>query len=147
MPQTILVGYDDKEPAKRALQHAIEEAKRTGARLVVLAVEELPLNPQGLQNYGTLDDSPPVLLPVDPPDDIEAILDRAQAAVRDAGIEADYAWSAGDPSAEIVAAARDQKADLVVLGEHHHSGLGRFFGSDTAAEVERELGADVVVVE
>lgn len=149
MPErkTILVGYDDKEPSRRALQHAIEEAKRDGARLVVLAVEELPLNPQGLQNYGTLDDSPPVMLPVDPPDDIEAALDRAQEAVRASGIEADYAWSAGDPSAEIVAAARDHGASLVVLGEHHHSALGRFFGSDTAAEVEGELGSNVVVVE
>lgn len=145
--QTILVGYDDKEPAKRALAHAIEEAKREGARLVVLVVAEMPLNPQGLQNYGTLDDSPPVLMPVEPPPDVEAALDNAQEMVRAAGIEAEFSWSAGDPSGEIVAAARDQHADLVVLGEHHHSSLGRFFGSDTAAEVEEELGMDVVVVE
>jgi nucleotide-binding universal stress UspA family protein len=143
----ILVGYDDNEPAKRALQHAIEEAKRTGAPLVVLVVAEVPLNPQGLQNYGTLDDSPPVMMPLEPPPEIEAALDRAQEAVRAAGVEAEYAWSAGDPSSEIVATARDQGAGLVVLGEHHHSGLGRFFGSDTAAEVEGKLGANVVVVE
>jgi nucleotide-binding universal stress UspA family protein len=145
--KTILVGYDDKEPAKRALDHAIEEAKRTGARLVVLVVAEMPLNPQGLQNYGTLDDSPPVMMPLEPPEDVEAALDHAQEAVRAAGLQADYAWSAGDPSGEIVATAKDQRADLVVLGEHHHSGLARFFGSDTAAEVERELGSDVAVVE
>jgi nucleotide-binding universal stress UspA family protein len=145
--ETILVGYDDKEPAKRALQHAVEEAKRTGARLVVLVVAEMPLNPQGLQNYGTLDDSPPVMMPLEPPPDVEAALDHAQEMVRDAGLEADYAWSAGDPSGEIVATARDQGADVVVLGEHHHSGLARFFGSDTAAEVEHELGSNVVVVE
>ena len=145
--KTILVGYDDKEPAKRALEHAIEQAKTTGARLVILAVAEMPLNPQGIQNYGTLDDSPMVMMPVEPPADIEAALDAAQATVRSAGIEADFAWSAGDPSGEIVATARDQGADLVVLGAHHHSGLGRFFGSDTAAEVEDELGSNVVVVE
>ena len=145
--QTILVGYDDKEPAKRALQHAVEEAKREGARLVVLVVAEMPLNPQGIQNYGTLDDSPPVMMPVAPPPDVEAALDNAQETVRAAGLEAEFAWSAGDPSAEIVGAARDQGADLVVLGEHHHSALGRLFGSDTAAEVEGELGANVVVVD
>ncbi len=145
--QTILVGYDDKEPAKRALQHAVEEAKRGGARLVVLVVAEMPLNPQGIQNYGTLDDSPPVMMPVEPPPDVEAALDNAQEMVRAAGLEAEFSWSAGDPSGEIVAAARDQGADLVVLGEHHHSGLGRLFGSDTAAEVEDELGSNVVVVD
>jgi nucleotide-binding universal stress UspA family protein len=145
--QTILVGYDDKEPAKRALQHAVEEAKRVGARLVVLVVAEMPLNPQGIQNYGTLDDSGPVMMPVEPPPDVQVALDNAQEMVRAGGLEAEFAWSAGDPSSEIVAAARDQGADLVVLGEHHHSGLGRLFGSDTAAEVEGELGANVVVVD
>jgi nucleotide-binding universal stress UspA family protein len=145
--KTILVGYDDHEPAKRALERGIEEAKSSGGRLVVMVVAEMPLNPQGLQNYGTLDDSPPVLIPVEPPDDVEAALEHAQELVQAAGLEADLAWSAGDPSAEIVAAARDQGADLVVLGEHHHSGLARFFGSDTAAEVERELGANVVMVD
>jgi nucleotide-binding universal stress UspA family protein len=145
--RTILVGYDDNEPAKRALQHAIEEAKRTGARLVVLVVAETPLNPTGLQNFGTLDDSPPVLEPLEPPSEVEAALEHARDTAEAAGLEPDLAWSAGDPSAEIVATARDQHADLVVLGEHHHSGLARFFGSDTAAEVEGKLGADVVMVE
>lgn len=145
--KTILVGYDGKDPAKRALAHAIEEAKSSGARLVILVVAEMPLNPQGLQNYGTLDDSPPVLMPVEAPPELEEALEHAGAVVEAAGVKAEYAWSAGDPSSEIVAAARDHGAELVVLGAHHHSGLARFFGSDTAHEVERELGTGVVVVE
>ena len=147
MAKTILVGYDDKEPAKRALEHALEQAKSSHARLVVLAIAEMPLNPQGLQNYGTLDDSPPPPIPYDPPPELEAELERARDIVEAAGIEAEYAWSAGDPGAEIVGAARDRGADLVVLGSHHHSGLARFFGADVAHEVERELGTAVVVVE
>ena len=145
--KTILVGYDDKEPAKRALSHAIEEAKRTGARLVVLVVAETPLPPTGLQNFGTLDDSPPVLEPLEPTSEVEAALERARDTVEAAGLEADLAWSVGDPSAEIVATARDQHADQVVLGEHHHSALGRFFGSDVAGDVEKELGSELVVLE
>jgi nucleotide-binding universal stress UspA family protein len=144
---TILVGYDDKEPAKRALAHAIEEAKSSGARLVILVVAEMPLNPQGIQNYGTLDDSPPVMTPLEPPDELQAALDHARTVVEAAGLDAEYVWSAGDPSGEIVGVARDRQVDLVVLGEHHHGGLARFFGGDVAAEVERELGASVVVVE
>ena len=146
-PKTILVGYDDKEPARRALARGIEEAKSSGGRLVVLVVDEMPLNPQGIQNYGTLDDSPAVMMPVDPPDNVETALEQAQAVVGAAELEAEYVWSAGDPSGEIVGTARDRHADVVVLGAHHHSALGRFFGSDTAAEVERELDAKVVVVD
>jgi nucleotide-binding universal stress UspA family protein len=36
MAKTILVGYDDKEPAKRALERAIAEAKAANADLVVV---------------------------------------------------------------------------------------------------------------
>jgi nucleotide-binding universal stress UspA family protein len=145
--KTIVVGYDDKEPAKHALERALEEAKRTGAHLIVLVVEELPLNPQGIQNFGTLDDSPPVLVPIEPPDDVQAVLDHARGIVEAAGVDAELAWSAGDPSTEIVATARDAKADLVVIGEHHHGAISHFFGLDTVDSVERELGSKVVVVE
>jgi nucleotide-binding universal stress UspA family protein len=145
--KTIVVGYDDKEPARRALDYAVEQARNSQARLVVLAVAEMPLNPQGLQNYGTLDDSPPPAIPLEPPPDLEGALAHARDVVKAAGVEADYVWTAGEPSSEIVGTARDRGADLVVLGAHHHEGLFGFFGADVAAEVERELGANVVVVE
>ena len=147
MAKTIVVGYDDKEPAKRALEHAVEQAKDARARLVVLAVAEMPLNPAGLQNYGTLDDSGPPTIPLEPPPDLEAALAHAREVVEGAGLQADYVWSAGEPSSEIVGTARDRGADLVVLGAHHQKGLFGFFGADVASEVERELGTRVVVVE
>jgi universal stress protein A len=147
LAKTILVGYDDKEPARRALDYAIEEAKSSHARLVILVVAEMPLDPRGMQNYGTLDDSPAPLIPLDPPPELEKVLEQAREVVEAAGVEAEYVWSAGDPSGEIVGAARDRGAELVVLGAHHHRGLAGFFGADVAAGVERELGANVVVVD
>ena len=45
----------------------------------------------------------------------------------------------------VVEAARDARADVVVLGEHHHGFLGSLFGTDVAAGVERELGSAVIV--
>jgi universal stress protein A len=147
LAKTILVGYDDKDPAKRALDYAIEDAKSSHGRLVVIAVAEMPLNPEGPQNFGTLDDSPARMIPLVAPPELEATLVRARETVEAAGLEADYVWAAGDPSSEIAGTARDRGADLVVLGAHHHSGLARFFGADVAAGVEQELGANVVVVE
>jgi hypothetical protein len=58
MSSTILVGYDGAPPARAALIRAIEEARESHANLVVVAVAEMPLNPEGPQNFGTLDDSP-----------------------------------------------------------------------------------------
>jgi nucleotide-binding universal stress UspA family protein len=146
-PGPVVVGYDDKEPAKRALERAIDEAKSRGAQLVVVAVEELPLNPEGPQNFGSLDDTPVRMIPLVAPPDLQDIFADARKSIDEAGVDADYLWAAGDPAQVIADAALDRKASVVVLGAHHHRFMDRFLGTDVPAEVERELGADVVVVE
>jgi nucleotide-binding universal stress UspA family protein len=45
-----------------------------------------------------------------------------------------------------VETARDRNASLVIVGSHHHGFLSRLMGGDVAAEVKRQLGADVIVV-
>jgi nucleotide-binding universal stress UspA family protein len=145
--KTIVVGYDDEEPAKRALDHAIEEARASHAHLIVVAVVEMPLDPEGPQNFGTLDDSPARMIPLVPSPELEGILERARATIERGGLHAEYVWAAGDPAVTIVDTARDRNADLVVLGSHHHGFLGRLFGYDVAGDVAHELGSEVVVVE
>jgi nucleotide-binding universal stress UspA family protein len=58
MEDTIIVGYDDTELSRKALDRAIEEARQRNGRLVVIAVEEMPLDPADPRNFGTLDDGP-----------------------------------------------------------------------------------------
>ena len=58
MSSTIVVGYDGEDAATRALDRAIEEARAGGDELVVVSVAEMPFNPEGPQNFGTLDDTP-----------------------------------------------------------------------------------------
>jgi nucleotide-binding universal stress UspA family protein len=144
--KAVLVGYDDSAAAGRALDRAIAEARENGAGLVVVAVEELPLDPTGMQNFGSLDYSPPDATALGPPADIQDLLARARTVIEAAGLDAEYVWAAGSAATTIVDAARDSGADLIVLGEHHHSFLGRMFGGDVAAEVERRAGARVLSV-
>lgn len=147
MGDTIVVGYDDREPAKRALERAIEEAKSSGRRLVIVSIVEMPLNPEGPQNFGTLDDSPARMIPLVVPPELEPVQAHAEERIAATGVRAEFVWAVGDPAREIIDAARDHNASLVVLGSHHHSLLGRLVGADVAAQVERELGASVIVVE
>jgi nucleotide-binding universal stress UspA family protein len=147
MSGTIVVGYDDKEPAKRALERAIQEAKESGGRLVVVSVVEMPLNPEGPQNFGTLDDSPARMIPLVVPPELEPVQEHAAERIAAEGVDAEFFWAVGDPAQEIADAAREHNASTVVVGEHHHSLLGRLWRLDVAAEVERELGARVIVVE
>jgi nucleotide-binding universal stress UspA family protein len=143
----ILVGYDGLDAADRALDRAIDEARNTGAHLVVLAVEEMSLNPEGPQNFGTLDDSPATMIPLAEPPGLEPVLARARERLEAAGIEADYVWAAGEPAQEIVVAARERGVDLVVVGHHHHGLFGRLLGEDVAAGVKRAAGSEVLIVD
>ena len=146
MAGTILIGYDASEAADRALAAAIAEATSSGDDLVVLAVYELPFDPEGPQNFGSLTESAQMIPLVEPPE-LEPIFAKARSVVEAAGIEADYVWAVGNAADKIAATARDRAARLVFLATHHHSFLGRLFGTDIAAEVERELGAGVIVVD
>jgi nucleotide-binding universal stress UspA family protein len=147
MAGTIIVGYDGHESAQHALARAIEEAEKSASTLVVVAIAEMPLNPEGLQNYGTLDDSPVQMMPLIEPPELEPILAEARKRVESAGLTADYVWSAGEPAGEIVGIAKERKATLIVVGSHHHGFFSRLLGADVTGEVQRDAGCDVIVVQ
>lgn len=146
MAGTILIGLDDSEGAGRALDRAIEEAKTSGDALVVVSVVEMPLDPEGPQQFGSYDQGARMMPLVEPPE-LEPLFAMARSRAEEAGIEAECVWAVGNVSEKLTSAARDHGARLVVLAAHHHSFLGRLFGTDVAAEVERELGASVLVVD
>ena len=144
---TIVVGYDGDERSIKALDRAIDEAREDRAHLVVVAVAEMPLNPEGPQNFGTLDDSPARMIPLVEPSELEPVLAAAKERVESAGLTGDYMWAAGDPANEIVEVAKDRKAGLIVIGSHHHSLFARILGPDVATQVKRDAGCDVIVAD
>jgi nucleotide-binding universal stress UspA family protein len=144
---TVVVGYDGEDAADRALDRAIAEAQASDASLLVVSVAEMPLNPEGPQNFGTLDDSPARMIPLVEPPQLEPAFAEARTKVEAAGVAADYAWAAGEPASAIVGAAKERGARLVVLGSHHHGMLSRLLGGDVAERVKRDAGCDVLVVD
>jgi nucleotide-binding universal stress UspA family protein len=150
MAGTILIGFDDSDGASRALDRGIDEAKSSGDRLIVLAILEMPFDPEGPQSFGDLTGEAQMIPLVEPPE-LEPILAKARARVEAAGLEADYVWAAGNVSEKTASAARDRGARLVVLAAHYHGFFGRLLGTDVAAEVQHELGElgqlEVVVVD
>jgi nucleotide-binding universal stress UspA family protein len=143
----ILVGYDGSDGARRALDRAVELAAPKRGLITVLAVAELPLDPGGPRNFGTLGDIGAWEgRPLDaPPDVVEHLAEARDRLQGQPHVRAELAWSAGEPARSIVDTASDIHADVIVLGEHHHSLLGRFFGTDTADQVQREAGREVVL--
>jgi nucleotide-binding universal stress UspA family protein len=144
---SILVGYDDSDASGRALDRAADEARRTGQELVVLAVLEMPLDPRDPHQFGTAGDSTPITGPFEEPPAITEILDRARARLDGTGVKAEYFWAPGEPARLIVDSAEGRGASTIVVGHHHHGMLGRLFGTDVAADVQRNAGCEVIVVE
>src|SRR5574338_789708 len=103
--RTIIVGYDGEQSAERALDRAIEDARDSKGRLVVVAVSEMLLDPEGPQNFGTLDDSPARMIPLVEPPELEPVFVEARQRIEAAGVKADYVWGVGAPATTIVNAA------------------------------------------
>ena len=131
----ILVGFDDSDASARALERAAAQARERQQRLVVLAVLEMPLDPGDAHQFGLAGDGTPLTGPFPEPPEITEILGDARARLEGTGVMADYVWAPGEP------------ARLIVVGHHHHSMLGRLFGTDVAADVSRTADCEVVVVD
>lgn len=112
MFKTIVVGDDGSRYGECATAQASSLARENGARLVLVHVTEI---------IGGKGGSYPVA--VDEPD-IRARLRQRVAELVNDGIDATYVQCTvqlGGPAHEIVAVARAEDADLVVVGSRGHS--------------------------
>ena len=76
----------------------------------------------------------------------EETLQARVAAAQAAGITARWVLRAGAPYEQIVGAAQDEKADMVVIGTHGRSGLNRWLLGSVAERVVRLAPCPVLTV-
>jgi nucleotide-binding universal stress UspA family protein len=111
---TIAVGLDGSESAKRALRWALEEARLRGARLRVIHVWSPP-------HFSGFDTEPPDLGRMRG-QAAQTLARLVREAIGDPGdVEVEHVLREGPPAPELIAAASD--ADLLVVGSR---GLGGF---------------------
>ena len=92
-------------------------------------------------------DGRPLTGPFPEPPEITELFADARARLEGTGIAADYVWAPGEPARIIVDVAKERGVSTIVVGHHHHSMLGRLFGTDVAADVSRTADCEVVVVD
>jgi nucleotide-binding universal stress UspA family protein len=134
---TIVVGYDDTEASKRALNRAIELAKAFGGKLLVTSVAPV-LDASG-RSAGAID-------PVDPPSKHEEELREAAETIKAAGVSAELVPALGHPAETIVQVANDNGADMIVVGTREISMIARVLGQSTSENVARHARCDVLIV-
>ena len=135
--KTIIVGFDDTDPARRAIERAADLAQAFGAKLVVTSVA--PLFVGVARTAGPLD-------PADSPQEHREQLEDARKLLTGRGIDADYVPAAGEPADAIVELADDRDADLIVVGTREPGILERILGQSVSERVEHETHRDVLIV-
>ena len=134
--RVILHPTDFSDQAQAALGVARALARDHGAQLVVLYVASI----ETLQGVA-------LAMPRDPRIDAEP-LKAIQAKTN--GPDLKYPvltrYEVGDAAAEIVGVAEELGCDLIVLGTHGRTGLGRFLMGSVAESVLRRAGCPTLIV-
>jgi nucleotide-binding universal stress UspA family protein len=131
----ILFPTDFSTLSDAALQYATTLARDMGAKLVIVHIEEPPAAyGAGEMYYGI-------------PDPDTAALTKMLEAVRpaDAAVPFEHRLVTGEPATEIVELAKEVGVDLIVMGTHGRTGLGRLLMGSVAESVVRRAACPVFI--
>ena len=144
MYQRILIPVDGSDTATRGLSEAIKLAKEQGARLHILHVVCDPYVSAALLSSGYSPDLLPRLRA-----EGQAILDAAEAAAREQGLEADATlldYSGTQIGEAVIAEAKSWQPDLIVMGTHGRRGLARAVMGSDAEYVVRHTPVPLLLI-
>src|SRR5262245_40033422 len=129
--RTLLHPTDFSEHSSYAFRLACSLARDYGARLIVMHVLEQPL----LIYSGVMTAPPP---PPPSAEERQAAREKLhQIKAPDPEVFVEHLLEAGDPATAILLVAKEQQCDLIVMGDHGRTGLGRFLMGSVAEQVVR----------
>jgi nucleotide-binding universal stress UspA family protein len=134
--RSILHPSDFSERSQYALGQACALARAYDARLVLLHVVAMPVV---LYGEGALPANPEELRAA-----ARAQLDDLQVPFANA--RTDRRLEAGDPVEMILRLAQEMHADLIVMGTHGRTGLGRLLMGSVAEQIVRKASCPVLTV-
>lgn len=135
--QKILFPTDFSLTSESALCWAASLARDTGARLLIVYVEEPP-TPYVGGEYAIPEATSPAR------NELAKLL--AHVVPSDESVAYEHRLLLGDPAPEIVHLAKEENVDLIVMGTHGRSGLTRLLMGSVAEHVVRRAECPVLTV-
>jgi nucleotide-binding universal stress UspA family protein len=135
--KTIVLGFDDTEPSKRALDRAAELAQAFGSKLIVTSVAPLFIGVG--RTAGPVD-------PIDSPAEHKHELEDAKNLLGGKNVQAEFVPAVGEPADTIVELANQHGADLIVVGTREPGILERLLGQSVSQSVAKHARCDVLIV-
>jgi nucleotide-binding universal stress UspA family protein len=137
--RTVVVGTDGSRTAERAVARAVELVRLARAHLHVITVSDGARPPAA---PGTQPAAPSTRADYQADVALDAALGRLGAD----DLEVEQHVTSGDPAAEIVALARREGADLIIVGSQGMRGAGRVLGS-IPNTISHRAPCDVLIVQ
>jgi nucleotide-binding universal stress UspA family protein len=136
----LLVPIDGSAPSNAAVTLAVDLARDQRAQVVFAHAVEV-LAEQYAAWEGTAE------LPSDPAERIvtKEMLDRAQSAATEAGVDASTTVVHGDVIEAILNLAEERGVDLIVMGSHGRSGIARALLGSKAEGMMRRSRVPVLI--
>lgn len=132
----ILVPIDFSESSDAALNWATVLARDTGATLLIIHVETVPLTTGGGEYIYAIPEPP-----------TQELLERLHKVVpRDSSIPVVHRLLAGDPAEAILRAAQSEGVDMIVMGTHGRRGITRLLMGSVAEAVVRRAECPVLIL-
>ena len=138
--KTILVAVDLSPHSERTVTYAVSIARQFGASLKLIHVYAPPTSVEfgGQDMYRLLEKDR---------EDFERRLTNLTDQARARYPECEARFVTGDPAEQVARVASLVRADLIVVGRHHQTLLGRLFKLDQAPKIAHRAACPVLVWE
>jgi len=128
MYKKIVLAVDGSEISKNAAKHAVALAKSTGGELIAIHVVP-PIDATVVESFN------PDMLLKGLKMEGEKILSDVRDIASGAGVQIRTSIEEGIPNERICEVAEESDADLIVMGSHGRTGIGKVFIGSVAERV------------
>jgi nucleotide-binding universal stress UspA family protein len=140
----IVVGTDGSDSAMKAVGKAAELARQTDGRLAIVSAYK-PLSGARISGAGDAGSEADAWNESLSESAVEAVLRDAAQLAKAEGVEVETHARKGDPADALLAVAKDQDAELIVVGSKGMTGARRVLGS-VPNKVTHHAECNVMVV-